>query len=402
LVPVLATACTLVAGAEEPHRGVGRLFDVGPLQQIGALSYSWYLWHWPFLVLCAALLPGASAFVKIGAAAAALGAAHFTHKYYENPIRFSSYLIRRPTLTLSLGAATTAVSITAAIIVLRFADHLAESPRMAALSAAHDDIALMPRKQCVSTDGSSEVKTCTFGPPDAAANLVLFGDSHAIQWFDALRRVTLSHGWKLTTVVKSACAAADISPDRGPELDAECSLWREKAVRQVVTLRPAAVFMASATNKLGRQTDPSRSADTDELTEVREGTRRILNTFHDSGLRVMLVRDNPEFSFDVPICLARSSRHPWYPSGGCELPVTAVLDPAIFEAEKSAVQNFPNVRLVDLTDRFCERGMCRAVHNGMVMYRDSDHLTGRFTASLADVVEEHILAVMRGNSPDEG
>ena len=60
LFPVLGTTLALVAGAEQPHRGASILLDTAPLQMLGLLSYSWYLWHWPFLVFSKAILPGIS------------------------------------------------------------------------------------------------------------------------------------------------------------------------------------------------------------------------------------------------------------------------------------------------------------------------------------------------------
>ncbi len=394
VVPVLATACMLVAGAEEPHRGLGRVFDLGAFQTIGGLSYSWYLWHWPFLVLAAALFPGVTAAGKITAATAALAVAYATHRLFENPIRFNSYLVKRPVLTLALAIAITAVSVLAAMRVNHFADRLAQSPELKSVASAQEDIAAMSRNRCVSTDGSSEVKSCTFGPADSPTTVVLFGDSHAVQWFSGLREISVSNGWKLTTLLKSACAPAALSTDRGAAADAECSSWREQAIRNILTLRPSVVLMVSATNKLGRRSDPSVRASDAQLAEVLSGTRHTLSTFSSSGLHVIMVRDNPEFTFDVPMCLARSLRHSWYPGGSCEQPRAAVLDTALFEAEQRAAENLPGVRLVDLTDQFCPDGMCRSVRDGVVMYRDTDHLTGAFSVVLAPLLESEIRAAL--------
>ena len=51
LVPVLGTVGLLVAGSAAPKRGVSHALSREPLQRIGRISYSWYLWHWPVLVL---------------------------------------------------------------------------------------------------------------------------------------------------------------------------------------------------------------------------------------------------------------------------------------------------------------------------------------------------------------
>jgi peptidoglycan/LPS O-acetylase OafA/YrhL len=85
LVPVVGTMATLLAGAELPDRGVGRLLNTGPLQIVGTLSYSWYLWHWPCLVLAKALYPAIAVWGKIGVATASLILAAITHIWSSGP-----------------------------------------------------------------------------------------------------------------------------------------------------------------------------------------------------------------------------------------------------------------------------------------------------------------------------
>ncbi|PRC46255.1 acyltransferase, partial [Mycobacterium sp. ITM-2017-0098] len=51
LAPTLGTAMVIAAGCAAPPQGVGRLLGVSPLRYIGRISYSWYLWHWPVLLM---------------------------------------------------------------------------------------------------------------------------------------------------------------------------------------------------------------------------------------------------------------------------------------------------------------------------------------------------------------
>src|SRR5262245_2436769 len=116
LIPAVGTVAALIAGAEHPRRGVGLVLHSNPLQMLGKLSYSWYLWHWPFLVFSAALLPNISIAGKTAAAALSLAVAGISHRFVEDPIRFHPSLLKRPALSVCLGAVVTLFSLGAAFL----------------------------------------------------------------------------------------------------------------------------------------------------------------------------------------------------------------------------------------------------------------------------------------------
>ena len=394
IFPVVATAVCLVAAAEQPALGPVRVLQSSPLQFLGTMSYSWYLWHWPLLVFAAALLPNIPLSGKVAVSALSLVVAAITHYAIENPVRFHPALTRRPALSLGLAAALTVCSLGSAVVSMRFAGRLADAPGMKAITAAVDDIANMPRERCVSLGDSSAVKTCAFGNSGSATEVVLFGDSHAIQWFNPLNRLASSHGWRLSTFVKSGCPATDIvAKGPSPGFAAGCAAWRAEAIRQIVALRPSLVFIGNANGYLARR-DASGARDGVSLGAWQDGTRRTLSALVAAGLRVVAIRDVPLPGFDIPTCLARSLRHSWYPGGACEIDRAAALDPAVFEAEKASASGLPNVHFVDLTDRLCRGNSCAAVQDGEVIYRDDNHLTGTFAESLMPVLERALLPLL--------
>lgn len=395
LIPVIGTVLTLIAGAEQPLVGVGAVFNTAPLQRLGGLSYSWYLWHWPFLVFTAAIIPAASSIARLSAAAASLGIAYVTHRYFENPIRHNLPLVRSPKLTLAVASALAAVSLVAAELALHYAVHEDRGPKMQALDEVRADFAALSRRECVSLDGSTAVKTCDFGPPEATTRVVLFGDSHAAQWFDAIKDISQREHWRLTTVLKLGCAAVAVNPGQGIDADHECVAWRQKAIPAIVELRPTLIILGSATNKLDRPENPQAHAQSALVADVHEGTLRALRPLSASGARMALLRDTPEFPFDVVSCLGRAVLHSWYSSDACNLPGARVLDPQIYAAEKSATASLPDVRLIDLDGALCPGGLCKAVVNGRVMYRDTHHLAGRSAATLETLLQSQVVAALQ-------
>ena len=271
---------------------------------------------------------------------------------------------------------------------------------MQAIAAAIGDVTRLPRNQCVGSLQSSEVKVCEFGDASSGVNVVLFGDSHAMQWFNPLEQIAQSNGWKLTTMVKSACPSFDINPlGQTSGYLATCASWRAEALQRIIALRPTIVFIANSTSYLGNVTtypkDTGTPAMTASLENLQGGTRRTLEAL--IGLRVVLMRDTPYFSFDVPTCLARSVRHAWYPGGACEAERSIVLNAAVFQSEQAGARGLSNVHFLDITDRICQQNICRPIQKNGLLYRDHHHLTGTFADSLTSLLNAQLMQVI--NAP---
>ena len=106
----------------------------------------------------------------------------------------------------------------------------------------------------MSFGAAGDVKTCTFGDKSSTVQLVLYGDSHAAQWFDPLLRMSAAHGWKLTTALKSGCPAMDImTPATGSGFANACARWRTAAIERIVSLHPDIVFIGNASSYVRRE-----------------------------------------------------------------------------------------------------------------------------------------------------
>ena len=119
LLPVLGTALVIGAGCATPDLGVGHLLSKPAMRSIGRLSYSWYLWHWPVLLLAPALfgqslgLAGRLAMVVVS-----FGLAILTLHLIENPARFAPSLKDSAVRSLAVGGALTAVAVCVGLVLL--------------------------------------------------------------------------------------------------------------------------------------------------------------------------------------------------------------------------------------------------------------------------------------------
>jgi peptidoglycan/LPS O-acetylase OafA/YrhL len=108
LFPVGGTVAVLAAGYAAPRFGPDLLLRRRHLQVGGRLSYAWYLWHWPLLVLAPAVAGhplGLAARLGLVGAGGLLALA--TVKLVEDPVRFSPRLRARPGRSLAVGAGLT-------------------------------------------------------------------------------------------------------------------------------------------------------------------------------------------------------------------------------------------------------------------------------------------------------
>ena len=388
LSPVLGTLLVLYAGAVAPGRGFSAALGSAPLQFIGARSYGWYLWHWPFLLGAEILMPGIGLPGKVGTALASLAVSAVTFRLIEQPARDGSYLRTRPALSLCAAAAVTILIVTSSWALSVLSRHEAGVDQAyERLTAASIDFGDLPR-ECWSYGNAFDVRICEFGSSDASRTVALFGDSHAMQWFNAVRAVATEEGWRLVTFLRPGCAARDINPPGASVGVEHCRQWRSQAIEKIIGAHPSLIVMASFSA-------PTMDGQRIPTSDVGPATRSTLERLSRAAAPIVILRDSPLPPFDVPICLGRH-----YPdSKGCDFDAAAALNPEVFAAERAAAEGMANVRFVDMDDIICPGAVCPAILRGLIIYRDQDHMTGVFARSLAPELRIRLISILAEQEP---
>jgi hypothetical protein len=214
-----------------------------------------------------------------------------------------------------------------------------------------------------------------FGKPRASHVAVLMGDSIAGQWFPALQRLYDRPGWRLVVMTKSSCPMVDqpIFYDRIGREYVECEQWRNTAIRALARMRPDIVIFSSVPTYAYT---PS---------EWREGTARVLASIAPSTHRIAVLAPTPLLPFDGPACLARRDwRRQWLAlRDHCQTDGRSRSTDLVERALGEAVAMHPSARLVDMGPVICPDGRCRAERDGMVIYRDNEHLANDYVETLA-------------------
>lgn len=391
LIPTIGTALLLLRGPDE-HSALRDLLGSRPFEWVGNLSYSWYLWHWPVLVLAADVMPNISLGGRVFAATFALGIAWLTFHSVENPIRINARFAASPRVIIAASIVLMVGCVGAATLTQRYGIRLERDPKLARIASSALDIATMDRDRCVSQDADTAVKTCEYGDLSAKKRVVLAGDSHAIQWMDAMQALAQNEHWHLSTYLKSGCPIVDI-PVRVRSLDnaRACLAWRSAAVQKIVAERPSLVVIGTATMYMYPEDSQLQPVSVEEW---RKGFTSTVSYLRTGGAAIALLRDTPTPPFDVPTCLGRAARADWLTTD-CGFDSVPALHDAAFSAEASAVKQIKGASIIDMSQSFCDGNHCWPQRDGVITYRDDDHMTGAYAGTVVEALTDRLQPALR-------
>jgi hypothetical protein len=211
---------------------------------------------------------------------------------------------------------------------------------------------------------------------------VLFGDSHAAQWFPALNEIAGTGAFRLETQTKSACPSADVELLWGGGPYVRCDRWRDAVIAQLRADPPALVILAN-------YSAPDFADPTDGAGQWQRGlesTIEQLSTF----TRVVVIADTPDLKEDPAVCLSAHLEA----AAECGRASSLALDGSTRDAERRAAAS-TGTPLIDLTSYLCTPDLCPAIIGSTLVYRDSHHLTATFSVTMAGVLAERISPLMR-------
>ena len=368
LLPVISTA-VLIGSISQWPRFFNDLSNNRISQWLGAISYPLYLWHWPALVLPSSTLGRPlSINERMICIFVTILLAHWTSKYIEQPLRHRNiagkkvFLFFVSTTLISLAAGLAISSTATSIISIKGTDYKFDLVDVMKKPSIYID-------GCHVNYGEPESGECTYGDINSKTTIVLYGDSHAAQWFPALEVLANERGFKLVSLTKSACPSVDVPrDDRGAFKAVDCDQWRVNSIARIQELAPTAVIMSN----FQYFTPPSEYPDRDKWWS--DGQTRLLASLRGSSDHLIYINDTPHPSRDIPNCLA--SRN----SNSCD------------STEKTPVQIISGFKKIDPTPWLCT-DICPAFLDGYVVYRDASHLTVDAALALKGQLEAALVAL---------
>jgi hypothetical protein len=422
-LPVLGVALVIVAGTIRPAAGAELLLRLAPLQWLGKVSYSWYLTHWPVLVIAGALtLQPASLWTNLGLSAFALLLAVVMYLLIENPVRYARPLTANPVRTLAIGAGAIAVTLLFCALVpqgRRTRANIAMSPsapvdssagvlRLVAdaaqiralpdevrppLEEVASDFPVSPgsdpsieelqRQGCSQGQDLQAIGPCSFGDPAGSRTIVLFGDSHAAMWFSAFDLMGKRQHWKIVLLEKSSCSAPSTSVTREERSVGkvaapypECVQWRQAAIGRINKLRPDLVVIGDDTNNIAPDGSPMGPG------AWSEGLEATLAQIRPASTGKLILGDIPHLSQgSPPDCLVLHAND----VQACSTPREVAMAAEHGDLERRIAAE-AGAQYVDVTSWLCS-SVCTALVGDMDVYLNQDHITATYATYLSGALE---------------
>lgn len=422
LLPVLGTALVVGAGCAAPLSGVGRLLSVPAMRSVGRLSYSWYLWHWPVLVLAPVLIGAPLGLAgRLAMVLLSFGLAILTLHLIENPARYAPALRAATARSLGLGGALTAAAVCAGLVLLALrpvpvghgpaapplpvAAQLPSAParpmsareQLRAAVAASADVRAVPSNLtpslaaapsakptvfvngCVRSWRDADQPECASAVTTSPTTVALVGDSHAAMWQPAFEPVAQRRGWRLETLSKVTCPPMEL-PISSPYLGrkyTECVQWRTEVLARLRTERPRLIVL-----------DMSRryGADFGFTAYDRvwlDGLTRLVQQLRRTGAGVLVLGPIPDPHSTVPTCLSAHIDD----AVACAPVRSIALNDNGIAAETAAVAAGGGV-YAELGTLFCTAQRCPAIVGNTLVYRDDNHVTVEYAQRLGPILEE--------------
>lgn len=215
---------------------------------------------------------------------------------------------------------------------------------------------------------------CVYGRKGSKKKVVLFGDSHALQWGPAMIKLANRKGWRLTALIRQGCVVAQV------RFEPVCDKWRANTMRRIVRReRPDLVVVSTATTNRYKVRSGGRTLSrTASQPKLVKGMKKTLRRLRNTGAKVVLIRDQHRSYKGVPKCVRK---HYKKPNRHC----------SFRPDDRRARQNFDyraarqvkKVRIIDPVPVFCPKRPCQVVDGGTLIYRDSYHITATYARSIA-------------------
>ncbi|HHY2861313.1 acyltransferase family protein [Enterobacter hormaechei] len=364
-IPSFGAFLVIAGGSGFKYNYISKIYSAKPIVWIGLISFSVYLWHWPFIAFATYLDIIDSYSVKALIFAVTIILSFASLKLVENPIRKSRLNFRQSFFRINL------VFIVVSLLAVyassstkgfegRFNDKALNVGKLDVKYAGIDE------GWChVSAEGISgiafkpEMANCYIGDKTATKEALYIGDSNAGHYGPFVDEMARRAGFKVRQLSTSSCYPTREIKEAGenPEV---CENFRRIIDEEITSKKYDTIIIAN------------RWARDDRHMSFKKTDFKQMLAFYASHAKHVIVMDQmPEWWVNPATCFER---------GTCDMKTEFKLAPGMDESRKKiadAVAAYPNIDLVDPYYLIEKDGVYTPFAMGYPMYHDTGHLSIR-------------------------
>lgn len=386
-IAVTVVSVVLILGTEVPG-GLGTFLSHRWLVGLGAISYGFYLWHWPIILW---LAPPDDAtwtdrrLINVLQLAATIAVAAASHRLIEQPLRS----LRRPKSSTVFAAAALSMVLTVGVAaVLLTPPSQSEAVTGVSAAAAQDrSFEACPDnpQPCVKTEP----------PRPDAPTVVLVGDSTSQAYDPALKILAEQYGFRYVQAAVGGCPIGHLLLATGRDGEQHkqsnfvCFDEIPSIYDEVVSRWDPALIIATSSNDVSQFVVDGElipSGTTEHLEQSSRAIESAVDTLTAGGAALTFVEILPGGpSVD---CLARDEPN----TGTCVRPVQSPDRATPYnDIYSELAARRPDVAgVVRLSDVICPNNECPLAIDDVVVRYDGGHFTGTMSASLAPLLDERL------------
>ncbi len=415
LLPVLGASLLIASG---PPSIINRfVLSSKPLVWIGLISFPLYLWHWPLLAWVRILQEGVPTATQVWSAVAlAFIASVFTYHVIEKPLRHQ----RKPWVIPSLLAMCFVLIAGSANVYRRdgLSFRLKDAQARETAKSLEWGTEMRYSDQCAPYLPAGLNGECLIADPSRPPDALIIGDSHANHYYWVLKKTLLDRGINLMQIAGGGCPVVEgfEAIKDGVLISEHCLKITEPSLEfagqseSIQTIFVSSRWPSYITGRelktpLGKQ---SREVVKFSGKEVKSLEQRsavfsgslsaALHRLTSTGKQVIFMHTVPEMAFHPRECISWSPNS-WVnrtPRPECVTRREMVkqrrneFQPTI----TAALAGFPSIKQIDPAEYLCNSSECRALQEGILLYRDDDHLSHKGAEWLGSRLRADILTAL--------
>jgi hypothetical protein len=231
-------------------------------------------------------------------------------------------------------------------------------------------------------DALTKQNPCEPGDPNGTHTMVVYGDSHALQWAPPLGLIATEKGWHIVVLTQASCPPAEFSVyfAKGKRHYTECDEFREQSLAKIGELHPDIVFISGQRDGIYLEKDGKMDRDGTEAAWA-DGLAVTINKLKQVAGRVIVIGDVPYWNKEPSDCVtshADDVRQCGMLRSDAEL--------ASHNQMEQRVAGENGATYIDTVHWQCTDTVCPAVIAGFNTRRDKDHISLGFSFWLRGVL----------------